>query len=63
MSDAKKPDLLDNMIQRTDNAFRGVPDDETLIGQDLPDEDEETDERDLDEIDRPAGRSQDPKTL
>ncbi|KQT54483.1 hypothetical protein ASG43_02485 [Aureimonas sp. Leaf454] len=63
MSDTRKPDLLDNMIQRTDNAFQGVADDESLIGRDLPEEDEEIDERDLDEIDRPVPRSRDPKTL
>jgi hypothetical protein len=59
MSDTNKPNIIDNMIQRTDNGFNGVPDDESLIGQDLPDDDEE----DLDEDDRPAPRSDDPKTL
>lgn len=60
MSDKPKPDLLDNIIQRTDNAFNDVRDD-SLIGQDLPEEDEDEGEYGEDEL--PPERSQDPKTL
>ena len=59
MSDTPKPDLLDNMIQRTDNDFNGIKD-ESLIGHDLPDDEDETEDGE-DEIDRKPAR--DPKTL
>ena len=37
---ADDPGLLSNLVQRTDNDFNGV-EDRSLIGDDLPDEDEE----------------------
>lgn len=45
---ADKPDVLSNALQRTDNEFNGVPNDETLIGHDIPEDEED----DRDEIDR-----------
>lgn len=61
MSNTPKPDLLDNMIQRTDNDFNGVRDD-SLIGQDLPD-DEAEDESEDGEDELAPERSQDPKSI
>lgn len=40
--------VLSNAVQRTDNAFNGIENDESLIGTDIGDEEDE----DLDEIDR-----------
>lgn len=60
MSNTPKPDLLDNMIQRTDNDYNGVRDD-SLIGQDLPDEDDDEGEFGQDEL--PPERSEDPKSI
>lgn len=39
------PGLLSNFVQRTDNDFSGV-EDASLIGEDLPEEDEDEEERD-----------------
>jgi hypothetical protein len=41
-------DVLTNAVRRLDNRFRGVPNDASLIGEDLPDEDEDDLERDED---------------
>lgn len=63
MSNTPKPDLLDNLIQRTDNSYNGVHDD-SLIGQDLPDDEDERDEDDLNGEDELAPeRFKDPKSL
>ncbi|KQT60645.1 MULTISPECIES: hypothetical protein [unclassified Aureimonas] len=61
MSNTPKPDLLDNMSQRTDNDFNGVRDD-SLIGQDLPD-DEAEDESAYGGDELAPERSQDPKSI
>ena len=39
-------DVLDNAMRRTDNAFAGRKDDKSLIGEDIPDaeQDEDADE-------------------
>ncbi|MEX6508724.1 hypothetical protein [Jiella sp. M17.18] len=44
----EKPDLADNAIERTDNAFAGKPDDERLIGRDIPIEEQDKEEAEND---------------
>ncbi len=40
---AGRVDVLTNAVRRLDNRFRGRPNDPSLIGEDMPDEDEEDD--------------------
>ncbi|MCQ0988617.1 hypothetical protein [Jiella marina] len=44
-----KPGVVGNAIERTDNGFAGKPDDERLIGEDVPLEEQDAEE----EEDRP----------
>lgn len=42
-------DVLTNAVRRLDNRFRGRPNDPSLIGEDMPDEDEEDDAEGVDD--------------
>ncbi|MCB8837463.1 hypothetical protein [Aurantimonas sp. VKM B-3413] len=45
-----QPDLADNAIERTDNAFNGKPDGERLIGRDVPIAEQDAEEEENDPL-------------
>lgn len=49
----EKVDVLSNAIQRLENRYRGVPNDPSLIGHDLPEEEEDEDRDPWEEEDDP----------
>ena len=45
-----QPDLADNAIERTDNAYNGKPDGERLIGRDVPIAEQDAEEEENDPL-------------